>query len=95
MPAIALLGSVCSGHDGFPPRVSVSGQGTHTINGTPVHCVGDAWATHVKPKSSPHAGVTVAGQGLHTINGKAVARVGDSVSCGSSIVSGQSLHEVS
>lgn len=95
MAAIALLGSLCSGHDGFPPRNSVTGQGLHTVNGVPVHCVGDSWADHVKPDSKPHGGVTVTGESRHTINGSPVARVGDLVSCGSTIVTGNASHEVS
>ena len=95
MPAIAVIGSLCTGHDGFVPRVAVSGQGQHTINGVPVHCMGDSWALHAKPGSPPHGGVTTTGQSKHTINGLPVARVGDSVSCGSTIATGQGLHEVS
>ena len=96
MPAIAILGSVCSGHGSWPPRSNVSGQGSHTVNGAPVHCVGDAWAPHTEPSApETHGSVTASGQSLHTINGKPVARIGDAVACGSVIVTGQNLHEVS
>ncbi|WP_353618600.1 PAAR domain-containing protein [Spartinivicinus marinus] len=41
-----------------------------------------------------HAGVTSSGSPNHIINGKPVARVGDSVSCGSTIATGEALHTV-
>lgn len=94
MPAIAIQGSLCSGHDGFPPRPSVSGQPLFTVNGTPVMASGDAFDFHVKPKNPPHGGVAVGSSKL-TINNNPAVMIGDPVSCGSVVVTGQSLLNIS
>ncbi|HIF9347096.1 TPA: PAAR domain-containing protein [Photobacterium damselae] len=88
MPAAAILGSICSGHDGFPPRPSIDGDSRFTINGIPVMVTGSAFSFHSKPKHPPHGGVGI-GTSKLTINGKPICRVGDSVSCGSTIATGQ------
>ncbi|MGX9459454.1 PAAR domain-containing protein (plasmid) [Photobacterium damselae subsp. damselae] len=90
MPSIAIKGSICSGHDGFPPRPSIEGQELFTVNGIPVMATGDAFALHVKPDNPPHGGTAIGSSHL-TINGKKAALVGDAVSCGSTIATGEPL----
>lgn len=94
MPSIAIQGSICSGHDGFPPRPSAGGQPTFTVNGVPVMASGDPFAPHVKPQNPPHGGTAIGGSKL-TINGIPAAMKGDPVSCGSVIVTGQDLMQIS
>lgn len=93
MAEIALEGSLCSGHDGYPPRPAVEGQPLFTVNGVPVHCDGMVWAFHVKPDNPPHTGVGVGSKNF-TINGAKVCVVGDNVSCGSVIISGDGTFQI-
>lgn len=90
MPAIAIIGSICSGHHGFPPRPSISGMPLFTINGVPVMITGSAFDVHSKPDNPPHSGTAV-GTSKLTINGIPACLVGDAVSCGSTIATGQPL----
>lgn len=85
--SIALLGSTCSGHGCFPPRVSLTGSSFFFINGTPVHAVGDAWAIHTCTTQA-HAGVLAEGSSLMYVNGKPIGRVGDAIDCGSVVAEG-------
>lgn len=87
MPAVAVVGSLCSGHDGFPPRRAIEGDPSFLIDGIPIHCDGMAWEEHSAPDQDPHPGYGVA-SGSFFINGKAACMVGDKVSCGSTIVTG-------
>lgn len=93
MAEVAIEGSLCSGHDGYPPRPAVEGQPLFTVNGTPVHCDGMLWAFHVKPDSPPHTGVGIGSKNF-TINGAPVCVVGDNVSCGSVIVTGNGAFQI-
>lgn len=93
MKAIAVQGSICSGHDGFAPRPSVSGQSLFMVNGKPAMATGDAFDLHDKPNNPPHAGSVIGSTNL-TINGKQVAVVGDPVSCGSTVANGDSTFNI-
>lgn len=93
MAAVALEGSICSGHDGYPPRPSVQGEAKFTVNGVPVHCDGHVWAYHTKPKHPPHTGVGVGSKNF-TVNGAKVCVVGDIVSCGSTIATGDDTFQL-
>lgn len=95
MAAIATTESICSGHDGFPPRQAVSGESGFRVNGIPVLVDGSPFNTHAKPKSPPHGGVAVGTKSSFKINGNTVALVGDPVSCGSTIVTGDDGFNVS
>ena len=46
--AVALLGSMCTGHDGFPPRQNDEACKTVFINKKPVHLKGMHWTVHCK-----------------------------------------------
>lgn len=93
MAGIAIEGSLCSGHGGFPPRPSVQGEAKFTVNGVAVHCDGMAWAEHAKPDNPPHGGVGI-GSKKFTINGAKACVVGDVVSCGSVIVTGDGTFQI-
>lgn len=93
MAEVAIEGSLCSGHDGYPPRPAVEGQPLFTVNGTPVHCDGMLWAFHVMPYNPPHTGVGIGSKNF-TINGAPVCVVGDNVSCGSVIVTGNGAFQI-
>ncbi len=80
--AVSYLGSICSGHGCFPPRVNTGGSGNVFVNGHPVHRVGDGWSTHSCGNNS-HAGSLAAGSLSVFCNGNAVGRIGDAVNCGS------------
>lgn len=87
MAGIATEDSLCSGHDGFPPRKAIEGDASFKVNGVPVHADGMVWDFHAKPDNPPHSGVGI-GEGAFRINGKPACLIGSSVSCGSSIVTG-------
>lgn len=93
MAGIALEGSICSGHDGFPPRPSIEGQPLFTVNGVAVHCDGMNWAMHTKPDNPPHGGIGI-GSVPFTINGDKVCIIDDAVSCGSVIVTGDETFQI-
>ena len=94
MTAIATLNSVCSGHDGFPPRPAVSGEPKFKVNGIPALVDGSPFASHTKPNSSPHGGVAIGTKSNFKINGKAVVLVGDPISCGSTVATGDPAFNV-
>lgn len=87
MPAVTLVGDVCTGHDCFPPRPSISGSESVYINGKSVVRLGDTYATHCC-RSSCHAGVLASASSRVFIEGAAVGRVGDALSCGSKVREG-------
>ncbi|HFU2857316.1 TPA: PAAR domain-containing protein [Enterobacter cloacae] len=93
MPAIAIQGSLGSGHGSFPPRPSVMGDPLLTIAGTPVQVDGDVFPNHTDGHTS-HPGTAVSSRPWFTVNGKGVCAVGDVISCGSVIVTGNALVEV-
>lgn len=94
MAQIAIKGSVGSGHGKFPPRASVTGEPLMTINGVPVQVQGDVFPAHTDGHTA-HPGTAVSTRSWFTVNGKGVCCVGDPISCGSVIVTGNALVEVS
>lgn len=93
MAEVAIEGSLCSGHDGFPSRKAVQGQPLFTVNGIAAHCDGMVWEEHSKPDNSPHGGIGIGSKNF-TINGAKVCVVGDSVSCGSVIITGDGTFQI-
>lgn len=94
MPAVAILGSMGSGHGSFSPRPSIEGDPLVTINGVPVMVNSNAFPPHTDGKTS-HPGVAVSSRPWFSINGKGIVCVGDNVSCGSVIVTGDTTMQVS
>ncbi|WP_366656627.1 PAAR domain-containing protein [Fodinicurvata sp. EGI_FJ10296] len=90
MPPATRLGDLCTGHDCWPSRPSVAGNGDVRIEGAAAHRVGDAWDVHccVDRPTDCHAGVLAAGSGTVRINGRPAGRIGDPVSCGSVVATG-------
>ena len=84
--SIAVVGSMTSGHDGFPPVPVVEGSDFVTCNGIPVAVVGSKCAPHSKPKHGTHTPIVTGGSSFIKINGIPVAMVGSEVSgnCGTS-----------
>lgn len=93
MADAAIIGSSCTGHDGFPPRPAVTGQSKFLLFGVPIHCTGDAWSLHAKPDNPPHGGAGIGGSNF-MVFGKAACRVGDAVTCGSAIATGQARFQI-
>jgi uncharacterized Zn-binding protein involved in type VI secretion len=93
MAAIAVVGTVCSGHGGFPSRPAAAGESLLTINGIPVLVQGSPYPVHSDGNSS-HAGSAVSTRPWFTVNGKAVVCVGDPVDCGSTVAAGDNLVNV-
>lgn len=82
MSAVTRLGDLCTGHDGFGPRPSVTASPTVFCNGIPVVRVGDLWDTHTDGDSS-HGGVSVEGSATVFVEGRELVRIGDAIDCGS------------
>ncbi|MFM5095016.1 PAAR domain-containing protein [Aeromonas rivipollensis] len=93
MAGIATQESICSGHDGFHPRMAAEGAPLFTVNGVAVHCEGMAWTMHDKPDNPPHGGTGI-GSCSMDINGAKVCLIGDPVSCGSVIVTGDDTFQI-
>lgn len=89
MPNVALKGSIDTGHDCFPPRVSISGSPNVYANGIVVHRQGDQWAVHCCGQSC-HSSILSSGSSSVYVNGKQLGRIGDPVACGSTVNSGAS-----
>lgn len=87
MPAVAKIGSTCTGHGGFPPRACDEGSADVFVNGVGVHRQGDHWTTHCR-KSSCHDSTLASGSATVFVNGKPVGRVGDPIACGSVVAEG-------
>jgi len=87
MASVHLLGELCSGHGNHPARASTSGSPNVKVNGLAVHRVGDSWAIHCQPGSSPdcHAGELSGGSASVKVNSFSMARVGDPIDCGSTV----------
>lgn len=86
MSGIARVSDTCTGHDGFPPRESISGSPNVRVNGLPVHRIGDNWETHCN--STCHDSILGTGSTKMRVNGLFVGRVGDTIECGSSVATG-------
>lgn len=86
---IALVGSLCTGHEDWPPRRAITGSSTVFINGLGVHCVGDLWEVHChKNNKDCHDSFLSEGSGTIFVEGKSVGRVGDLIACGSFVATG-------
>ena len=88
MPPVTRLGDLCSGHDCFNPRPSVSASSNVYANGVPVVRVGDSYALHGCSNRKPHAGNLISGSSTVFVNGLPVGRIGDAISCNSSVAQG-------
>lgn len=90
MPAVARLGDLSTGHDGWPARPNNQASPDVFVNGIAVHRQGDSWEIHCKSGADCHDGITSAGSPTVFVNGVAVARVGDPISDGDEIATGSS-----
>ncbi len=87
MPAIHVLGGMCTGHACYPPRPNLQASENVFAEGIAVHRQGDMWGPHACG-SSVHTGVLAAGSSTVFVNGKPCARLGDPISCGSNTLDG-------
>ena len=92
MAAVATYPSLCSGHAGFPPRLSAgTTNSTVFVEGKPVHVVGDPWGIHVSGENA-HAGFVVSGSANVFVGPQRLpmARIGDGIAggCASLIAKG-------
>ena len=86
MPAVARLGDMSTGHDGFPARGNDSASPNVFINNIAAHRVGDHWPLHCTLVC--HDGVESTGSPTVFVNNQPVARVGDNISCGDQVAAG-------
>lgn len=91
MPAITRVGDLSTGHDDCSAVPAVTGASNVLVNGQPVVCVGDSYASHGCIHHPSHAGQLIEGAPSFFINGKAVGRVGDAISCGQKVAEGASF----
>ena len=88
MPPITRVGDLSTGHDDCSAVPAVTGASNFLVNGQPVVCVGDSYASHGCIHHPSHAGHLIEGAPSFFINGKAVGRVGDAISCGQKVAEG-------
>lgn len=93
MSAVAISDSVCSGHEGFPPRQVAESIPWFTVNGKPVVVDGNLFPDHTDGNST-HSGVAVSTRPWFVIGGKGVTCTDDPVSCGSVIATGDGSFQV-
>lgn len=93
MAAAAKQGSVTSGHGGYHPTVTVTGNSKFRIFGIPICTTGDVIAPHDKPKSPPHSSIVI-GSSKMKVFGSPVVKVGDPTACGGVVVSGENKFKV-
>lgn len=93
MPAVAILGSVDSGHPPYAPTMAIVGNPLFMVNGKPAVEEGLPWLVHTAPNVPPHVGMTI-GSLPFTLNGKKICVVGDVLSCGASIASGDPMFNI-
>ena len=85
---VTRLGDLTAGHDGFPPRPSISASPNVTCNNIAVVRLNDSYDVHCNIVPVCHVGVLSTGSGTVTVNGLPLGRVGDSVSCGDTVAEG-------
>ena len=85
---VARVTDICSGHDGFQPRHSISGSGDVFCEGLPVHRLGDQWEVHTN--TSSHDSILASGSPTVFVNGLPIGRITDQIECGSTVASGSS-----
>lgn len=83
--SIAVHVATTSGHNGFPPTQSLSGNSKLLVEGMPTIMHGTPFAVHCN--SSCHSGSAISSTSKLTIGGVAVCVSGDKLSCGDTIVS--------
>ena len=82
MAGIAVVGSLTSGHDGYPPVHVITGSNFVSCNGKPVALVGSICEDHTKPKNQTHPPVVTGGSSFVSVGGIKVATVGSEVAGG-------------
>lgn len=90
MSLIAQQTSICSGHDGYPPRPPVAGVPFFLVNGIPVLVNGIPYDRHTDGDSM-HDGVAISTRPWFLIDRIPVVCAGDPVSCGSVVAAGDPL----
>lgn len=88
MPGVTRLGDKCSGHSGWPARVSDSASPDVFVNNIAVHRKDDHWVVHCDPSPSCHDSTLSSGSSKVFINNKDCGRIGDPVACGSIVAQG-------
>lgn len=96
MPAIAVLGQMSTGHDGYPPTACIGPvSSTVTINGKGVQLkYYSLYETHTKNKSPTHPSVeryvvdTPGNVNTITVEGRSVVMTGDKINCGDIVAAG-------
>ena len=84
MPAVTRIGDNSTVDPcGAPPRPAAEGSPNVYANSIPVVRLGDNYAPHACPGSSPHITPASAGSPTVFVNGKPVHRIGDSIACDS------------
>ena len=74
MPAVTILGDICTGHSSRPPRPSISASPNVYVNGIPAHRQGDSWAVHCNYAPQCHAGTLASGSSAVYVNGRQLGR---------------------
>jgi len=82
MAGIAVVGSMTSGHDGYPPVRVIEGSDFVTCNGVPVALVGSRCEEHTKPHNPTHYPVVTGGSSFVSVGGIKVATIGSEVAGG-------------
>lgn len=84
MKFLTLLGMVCSGHGGYPPRPSVTANSMLRVEGVPIVCNGDQYAIHCDDDDC-HPGTGIATTTLLRSPSGNLLLQGDPISCGSTV----------
>lgn len=96
MPAIAVLGQMSTGHDGYPATPCIGPvSSTVTINGKGVQLkYYSLYETHTKNKNPTHPSTeryvieTPGKEDTITVEGRSVVMVGDRINCGDTVAAG-------
>lgn len=80
---IAVHVATTTGHDGFPPTISLSGNPKLMVEGKPTIIHGTPFAQHCN--SSCHSGTAISTTNKLFIGGIGVCLVGDKLTCGDTI----------
>lgn len=87
MPAVSRLGDLCTGHECYPPRPSMSSSEDVFGNDIGVVRFSDLFEVHCCDGSC-HDGTVSEASPTVFVNDLPLARVGDMISCGSAISQG-------
>jgi hypothetical protein len=88
MPGACRLHDLCTGHNGFPPRMNNQASNDVFVNGRGQHRQTDTWAQHCKPGSGCHSSYLLAGSPTSYANNLQKGRIADFVACGSVVLTG-------